>query len=637
MKHSLLLGLAAVSLCWAPAMAQQSERAPQTEAGTPDEVSVVSNGFTGAASAQPAALNLRAGAVHTGLSGYYDYQSNGMTRGRIFVEKGGANRVHVAYMRANDGTDSATVASTRRVGYALSTDGGSTWQSKPEIEQGFRLGFPYVAATVDGQPYIAAHGDPDGNGTRTMMYTGTSGGTTFSRGGIFERTSFTGRAGDGGAGVIWPAMVISPSDASKQVVVATLSPATQPVRDDEDPVHVSYSNLGGQGPWDIIYDQPIATSSGGRNVLAVSNAGKIGLAYYHAAGNVGGTSGTYYSESTDGGKKWSTPVLAVPAVIPIDDVDTMHTGGNLDLVFNGETPMITVTGDVNFLYARQGIYLWTPSSNTPMRIAGADSTLGIGLINAVATKAQPNMAYVSYPTISAGDDGQHIVVVFQAAAQTSAVANDRFESEDGFAYFRLWAVGSADGGATWNTPRIIQDFVGDGTDTASIEYPAAAASGKVTANSFEHQMVFQARSKPGMYAFIVADVSTDDGDQPADRGPFSETHMYFQKTVLDPTLFGQPASVKTTETAVGAVKILRSFPNPVSGALTVQYEVPTNGDVTLKVYDMLGAEVMNVAADLGYAGGYNRSLDVSALPAGQYRLVVSQNGRMASESFNVVR
>lgn len=637
MKYQLLLGLAA-ALCWVPAVAQESRHASGTEPGISDE-SVPGSGFAGAVEqAGSAALNLRAGAVFTGLSGFYDYQGNGVVRGRFVVDRSNGRRMYAAYMRSGDGTDSATVAASRRVGYASSMDGGAHWASTPSIDPNLRLGYPCIAVAPNGTPYVAVHGNSDGNGIRVLVYSGASAeGTQFSRTGTFERQSFTGRTGDDGDGVMWPAIAVSPTDATKQVVIATLNAPNTPVAEDDDPVHFSYSNLGSQGPWDIINDQPVSTSTGGRYALAVSPAGKLGLAYSHFQGNVGGTSGIYYTESTDGGKKWSTPVLAIASTIGLNDADTLRTGDNIDFVFNGENPMIAVTGNVNLLYARQGIYLWTPSSNEPRLVAQADSTLGLGLINAVATKAQPAMPYVAYPSISVGDDGQHVVIAFQAAAQTSSVANDRFESEDGFAYFRLWAVGSADGGATWHTPRVIQDFFGEGTDSASIEYPMAAATGKVTANSFEHTMTFQARSKPGMYASVVTDVSNDEGDQPADRGPFSETFLYFQKTVLDPTLFGQPAAIKATETAAGAVKILRSFPNPASSTLTVRYEVPAQGDVTLKVYDMLGAEVMNAAADMGYAGGYTHTLDMTALPAGQYRLVVAQNGRMASEPFTVVR
>ncbi len=638
MRHSLLLGLLAAGLCHTAASAQQSAVAPRIPAGTPDETAIAASGFSGAAVAsQPAPLTLRAGAVATGISGFYDYQSNGMLHGRIIVEPGSTTKIHTAYMLATDGTDSASVSATRRVGYAYSENGGQTWQAVNSIDQNFRLGFPYLALTSAGKPYLAVHGDPDGAGTRTLIYTGSAGSTSFTRTGVYERFSFTAREGDGGAGVIWPAMVIAPgtSDA-KQVVAATLSPKTTPTREDDDPLHFALSNIGSQSPWDIITDDPTGYSSGGRNVLAVSPAGKIGLAYYHTQGNVGGTSGTYYTESTDGGKTWKAPVLAIPASIPLDDVDTIHAGGNLDMTFNGETPLLVVSGNINYLYARQGVFMWNPSSSTPTTVAMADSTIGLGLVNAVATKAQPNMDYISYPSVSVGDDGQHVVVTFQAAAQASSDAAERVVSEDGFAYFRVWAAGSPDGGATWHTPRILQDFAGEGTDSASIEYPIAAPTGKVTANSFEHMMTFHARSKPGMYAFIVADVSTDDGNQPADRGPFSETFQYFQKTTLDPTFFGQPAAVKGPDKAIGAISIAEGYPNPATEKFTVSYTLPTLGTATLRVYDALGAEVMTLDNEMGYAGRYTREINIAGLPSGQYRLVVSQSGAQATVPFTVV-
>lgn len=661
MRLSLLLGIAvSAGLVSAPAFAQQrpaGAQAPSQPAATP-QPAPETGGYANApgapvsSSAQGTPLQLRNGAVSTGLSGFYDYQANGVVHGRIWVSPADWSKIYTVYMLATDGTDTNTLATSRRVGYAYSTDGGATWQSTREIQPGFRLGFPYMDVAANGTPYIAVHGDPDGQGTRTLIYSGTPGATTFTRTGTYERLSYTGRDGDQGAGVIWPGFVISPADPTKHVVVATLSPKSGPPRDADDPVHFSVAPIGTSTAWDIISDAEISTSSGGRNVLAKSAGGKIGLAYYHS--DDGGGSGIYFTESTNGGVTWNAPVKVMNNNT-LPDGDTVSTNATLDFTYNGEEPVIAGSGfsrnTASFAFAREAIFVWTPSKGLTRAVI-ADSTKLLGLVttfarqgesgNSVQPKQQPNMPELGYPSISVGDDGRHIVVTFSAVAQypgdDEEHSGEPVVSEDQFFYHRLWVVGSPDGGATWGEPRIIQDFAGEGTDSASIEYPVAAPIAKVTNNNFEHIMTFQARRFPGMYAFVVADIDTTTGNQPADRGPINETFQYFQRTTLDPTLFGEPASVDNENESRGGMKFVKSFPNPASGSFTVSYELSVTGKVSLKVYNMLGAEVMAPMVDeTGYAGTHTRTIDVSALGAGSYRVLLTQNGRSITAPLTIVR
>ncbi|MEP7220997.1 MAG: hypothetical protein ABI876_18875, partial [Bacteroidota bacterium] len=227
MRYSLLSGIAIAAALVAPPLSAQ--RSPATVDPSRAPITAPENGggdlpvSSHVIPPTVTPLKLRDGASFTGLSGYYDYQANGIMHGRLVVPKNDPSKVYSVYMLATDPMDSATIGKSRRVGYSFSTDGGASWKSTQEIQAGFRLGFPYLAVAADGTPYIAAHGDIKNDGTRTLIYTGVAGTTTFTRTGTYERTSVTGRSGEDGAGVIWPAMVISPKDPTKQVVVATLS------------------------------------------------------------------------------------------------------------------------------------------------------------------------------------------------------------------------------------------------------------------------------------------------------------------------------------------------------------------------------------------------------------------------------
>ena len=80
-------------------------------------------------------------------------------------------------------------------------------------------------------------------------------------------------------------------------------------------------------------------------------------------------------------------------------------------------------------------------------------------------------------------------------------------------------------------------------------------------------------------------------------------------------------------------------PNPAASRAVVRFTLGTPADVTARVYDTLGREVL--AVDLGpLAAGADGSvsLDVSALPPGVYVVrLAAGDGTTTSARFTVVR
>ena len=72
---------------------------------------------------------------------------------------------------------------------------------------------------------------------------------------------------------------------------------------------------------------------------------------------------------------------------------------------------------------------------------------------------------------------------------------------------------------------------------------------------------------------------------------------------------------------------LSSYPNPLIDAATVRYDLPTTGEVTLTVHDMLGRRVATLADGRRSAGTHHASFRAAALPPGTYLLrLVADNG-----------
>lgn len=67
----------------------------------------------------------------------------------------------------------------------------------------------------------------------------------------------------------------------------------------------------------------------------------------------------------------------------------------------------------------------------------------------------------------------------------------------------------------------------------------------------------------------------------------------------------------------------QNYPNPFNPSTTIHFELPKESHVTLKVYNMLGQEVLTVIDGQKIAGAYNLKIDGKYLASGVffYRLV----------------
>lgn len=617
------------------ALAQPAER--RVVPSRPDRPRPMKQAPKSMSTAKPAAaaaLRLRGGAVATGLSGFYDYQSNGGSPGYIAARRGTPDALVTTYMISGDasGVDGANAA--RRVGYAFSTDGGVTWSHTSSIFD-LRLGFPYLQLAPDGRPYIAAHGDL-GEGDRAFLFAsdGVSELSTYIPLAELPLTTESGREG----GVAWPTFVVT-KDGSKAVVVGSYS-------NEEDeptaPLQVATVSLadGSTLPrWRNLTDSVLSNTSGGRTVIARSESGRIGVAWFkYALDSLDDTWGVYYAQSDDDATTWSAPVAVLTGEKLLSefgingDDDTVSAIANLDLAFRGDEPQLAFVGNINGLIQFTSVLFWSPSTDLRV-VAISNEEPGLGGYAIPLEKRQLNMGSLAYPTVSVGDDGQRVVVAFSAIAQRvdpdGAIVEDAV-SADGFQYYRLWGVGSADAGATWGRPFVIQDLADKGTDSASIEYPAASESARVTAGTMELPITYQARRYPGMYIY------TGTGKDATDAGPMSECAQYFQRFVVTPSMFGASASVSNDAASSGVVAEV--LPNRTSGAAMLEITLPRATSLDVSIVDALGRTVARPFVSDHVDAGYARvAIDASPLPTGLYHCVVRHEGGVVTARVRVER
>ena len=90
-------------------------------------------------------------------------------------------------------------------------------------------------------------------------------------------------------------------------------------------------------------------------------------------------------------------------------------------------------------------------------------------------------------------------------------------------------------------------------------------------------------------------------------------------------VYRDPAVVPTS------FELSQNYPNPFNPTTTIRYYVPKAGGVTLKVYNMLGQEVMTLVNGHQNAGAYVVVFDASRLSSGVYLY------QMTSENFSSVK
>jgi len=94
-------------------------------------------------------------------------------------------------------------------------------------------------------------------------------------------------------------------------------------------------------------------------------------------------------------------------------------------------------------------------------------------------------------------------------------------------------------------------------------------------------------------------------------------------------IFAKKGNVQFVELSYSDEKIIseyslnQNYPNPFNPITTISYQIPTDGFVTLKVYDVLGKEVASLINEQKTSGRYDVQFDGSNLSSGIYFYKIS--------------
>lgn len=98
----------------------------------------------------------------------------------------------------------------------------------------------------------------------------------------------------------------------------------------------------------------------------------------------------------------------------------------------------------------------------------------------------------------------------------------------------------------------------------------------------------------------------------SNQGPFAsiwEVEMYGSEELT---------SIETTKEVPETFELFQNYPNPFNPSTVISYKLPVNGNVTLKVYDILGNVITTLVDENKQAGSYEVEFNPNNLASGIY-------------------
>ncbi|MCX6163948.1 MAG: T9SS type A sorting domain-containing protein [Ignavibacteriae bacterium] len=133
-------------------------------------------------------------------------------------------------------------------------------------------------------------------------------------------------------------------------------------------------------------------------------------------------------------------------------------------------------------------------------------------------------------------------------------------------------------------------------------------------------------------------------------GVFACTHMelvYVGGSAYIYAVCNDGSVVKLVQTVTGVnepqtsipndYKLEQNYPNPFNPTTTIDYSIPKASFVTLKVYDVLGNEVMTVVNEQQSANNYTYNVDFSKLSSGVYYYTLNTGNYTATKKLTLVK
>lgn len=98
-----------------------------------------------------------------------------------------------------------------------------------------------------------------------------------------------------------------------------------------------------------------------------------------------------------------------------------------------------------------------------------------------------------------------------------------------------------------------------------------------------------------------------------------------------------PTGVEKTEDLPASFSLAQNYPNPFNPSTTIEYSIPAEGFVTLKVYDTLGREIKTLVSTIQKPGKYKIDFNGSDISSGIYFYTLKTGSHIKSAKMVLVK
>ena len=74
-------------------------------------------------------------------------------------------------------------------------------------------------------------------------------------------------------------------------------------------------------------------------------------------------------------------------------------------------------------------------------------------------------------------------------------------------------------------------------------------------------------------------------------------------------------------------RLFQNYPNPFNPVSTIKFDIRTSGNVSMKVFDVLGNEVVTLVNEVKNAGRHEVEFNAGNLPSGVYFYSLNVDGK----------